>query len=87
MPITISARKKVRQDKKRREINLKSLNLLKRVLKKARKKPSLTNVQEAGSVIARVAKKRLIHKNKASRLKSQLAKKVISQKSLKKTKK
>ncbi|MCL5095912.1 MAG: 30S ribosomal protein S20 [Patescibacteria group bacterium] len=87
MPITISARKKVRQDKKRREINLKSLNLLKRVLKKARKKPSLANVQEAGSVIDRVAKKRLIHKNKASRLKSQLAKKVISQKSLKKTKK
>lgn len=77
----------MRQDKKRREINLKSLNLLKRVLKKARKKPSLVNVQEAGSVIDRVAKKRLIHKNKASRLKSQLAKKVISQKPLKKAKK
>lgn len=76
MPVTKSARKKMRQDKKRRLTNLKVINKLKRALKEARKKPTEENLKMAVSIIDQVAKKKIIHKNKAARLKSRLAKKV-----------
>lgn len=81
MPITMSARKKVRQDKRRRIINLRVLNELKEVLKKTRKNPSPGNLQAAFSIIDQAAKKQIIHQNKAARLKSRLAKKIITKKS------
>lgn len=80
----------MRQDKRRRIINLKNLNKLKVVLKKAREKPTLENVRTAASVIAQAAKKKIIHGNKADRLKSRLAnlaKKTVSRKAEKPVKK
>lgn len=77
MPIIASAKKKMRQDKKRRLTNLKTLIALKKILTKARKKPSLENIKAASSIIDQAAKKKIIHKNKAARLKSRLARKEV----------
>ena len=85
MPITISAKKKMRQDKKRRLVNLRGLSKLEKTLSKARKSPSAENVRQAYSVISRTAKKKLIHRNKADRLKSRLAKRLSLAKPRKKT--
>ena len=80
MPIIKSAKKKVRQDKKRRIVNLKNFDKYKTALSLARKKPTLTNIKAAESLIDQAAKKKIIHKNKASRLISRLTKKMGSDK-------
>lgn len=74
MPITKSAKKKVRQDEKRRKTNLKIRKRVVSALKKARENPSEENVRQATSVFDRAAKKKIIHRNKAARLKSKLLK-------------
>lgn len=74
MPITKSARKKMRQDKKRREVRKKKMALLKKTIsdiKKTKDKKSLAKVM---SLIDKAAKIHLIHKNKAARIKSRLTK-------------
>lgn len=74
MPIIRSAIKKVRKDKlrtarnKKRELNLKSL------IKKARTGKSAKDLQAVYSALDKAVKVNLIHKNKASRLKSRLSK-------------
>jgi len=78
MPIIKSAKKKMRQDRKRRSVNLKTLTSLKKALADARKKPSVDSLKKASSIIDQGVKKGIIHKNKASRLKSRLAKKLVS---------
>ena len=54
MPIIKSAKKKLKQDK-------------------AKKEPKANNLKKAYSLLDKAAKRKIIHKNKASRLKSQLA--------------
>ncbi len=74
MPIIKSAIKKVRKDKtrtarnKKRELNLKSL------VKKARVSKTAKDLQAAFSALDKAAKVKLIHPNKAARLKSRLSK-------------
>lgn len=88
MPITPSARKKMRQDKKRRLVNLRVLGRFKRILSVTRKNPTSENIQKANSIIDQVAKKEIIHKNKAARLKSRLIKllkKITPEKPMKKS--
>ena len=74
MPILKSAIKKVRKDKlrtvrnKKRELELKSL------IKKVRKDHSKENLKAVFSALDKAVKVNLIHKNKASRLKSRLSK-------------
>lgn len=80
MPVIKSAQKKLRKDKKRRQSNKKFEDLLKVSLKKALKKPTLENVKVAIKIIDKAASKNIIHKNKAARLKSKLAKLAISKK-------
>lgn len=82
MPVTKSAKKKLRQDKKRRERNKKLINLFKNLIKKAKKQPSEKAIRAAVGALDKAAKRNVIHKNKAARLKSSIAKLV-----LKKTKK
>lgn len=65
----------MRQDKKRWLTNLKTTTVLKRAILLARLKPSVESIKKASSLIDQAAKKRIIHKNKAARLKSRLAKK------------
>ncbi len=74
MPVIKSAKKKLRQDKKREENNNKLRLLFKKVIKTARKTPNKLNISKATRVVDKLAKKNLIHKNKAARLKSGLSK-------------
>lgn len=72
MPVIKSAKKKQRQDKKRTLQNAKVRNLLKTLLKKAKKNPSAKIITEAVTVADKAAKNNIIHKNKASHIKSKL---------------
>lgn len=75
MPIIKSAIKKVRKDKlrtarnKKRELNLKSL------IKKSRISKSSKDLKSVISALDKAAKVKLIHPNKAARLKSRLSSK------------
>lgn len=79
MPAIKSAKKKLRVDKKRQSANKKMAALINITIEKAEKKPTPKSVQEAFSVIDKGVKKKIIHKNKAARLKSRLSK-LISKK-------
>ena len=79
MPAIKSARKKLRADKKRTSANKKMEALINVSIKKTKRKPIPKNIQEAFSAIDKGVKKNIIHKNKASRLKSRLSK-LISKK-------
>ena len=74
MPIIHSAKKKMRADIGRRAVNLRIKRKYKNAVKEAREKPSVDRLNKAYSELDMAAKKRVIHKNKASRLKSRLAK-------------
>lgn len=71
MPIIKSAKKKLRQDKVRKSLN----RVIRSTFKKAIKKSSGTkkDIATAYSKIDKAAKKRVIHKKKAARLKSRIA--------------
>ena len=75
MPVIKSAKKKLRQDKKRTLANKKIRELLKKTVKLAVNKLDEKSMREAVSVIDKAVKKNIIHRNKAAHLKSQLAKK------------
>lgn len=72
MPIIKSAIKKVRKDKLRTARNKKRENNFKSLLKKARNSKTPKDIQAAFSALDKAAKVKLIHPNKASRLKSRL---------------
>lgn len=74
MPVIKSAEKKLRADKKREKNNNEWRNLLKKLLKTARKTHTREDISKATKIIDKMAKKNLIHKNKAARLKSGLSK-------------
>jgi small subunit ribosomal protein S20 len=75
MPITKSAIKALKQSEKKRKHNLSKKRTLKSVLKDTEK---VKDMPKAQSVIDKTAKTGLIHKNKANRLKSRLAKQFAS---------
>lgn len=74
MPILKSAIKKLKQDKKRTGVNKVYRENLRRALKQARKEKTAKTVKLAYSALDKAAKKKVIHKNKAARLKSRLMK-------------
>lgn len=74
MPVIKSARKKLRQDRKREKANLHFENVLKQALSAAKKLPSEESIRAAFKAADKAAKKHIIHKNKAARIKSALAK-------------
>jgi small subunit ribosomal protein S20 len=78
MPIIKSAKKKLRVDKRRTKVNRVYRNKLKDALKEAREKKTKKSLQETYRVIDRAAKKKVIHKNKAARIKSRLVKQIKS---------
>lgn len=86
MPIIAGAKKKLRQDIKRAEQNRLIETAFKKVLRDARKYPKPELLQKAYSALDMAAKKHVIHKNKANRLKSRLAKR-LPQKSKEQSKK
>lgn len=74
MPVTKSAKKKLRVDRRRRAVNLPVISRMKTAIKKARINPSLEAVRQAYSAIDKAKKKKIIKANKAARLKSRLMK-------------
>lgn len=85
MPRIKSAKKKMRQDIKRTKRNdgyRKSIEKIIKIAKKATGKTKET-LKKAFSTIDKAAKKKIIHKNKAARLKAQVSK-LINQKKTKK---
>lgn len=78
MPIIRSAIKKVRKDKTRTTLNKKREKNLKDLIKKARTSKGAKDLQAVFSALDKAAKVKLIHPNKASRLKSRLSKGVKS---------
>jgi len=77
MPIIKSAKKKLRQDKKRQLDNKKIKNTYKSVLKAAKEKPTPKAIEQAFSAIDKAAKKGIIHENKAARLKASVSKATV----------
>lgn len=84
MPVTKSARKKLRQDKVRTQKNKKVENLFKSAVKKAQKSKTEKAVRDAIKLVDKAEKKNIIHKNKAARLKSKLSR--LIRKKVRKTK-
>ncbi|EKD64522.1 MAG: hypothetical protein ACD_50C00352G0002 [uncultured bacterium] len=74
MPVIKSAKKKLRQDRKRTALNKKFEDLFRKLIKQAEKNSTEANIRKAVVAIDKAAKKDIIHKNKASRLKSNLSK-------------
>lgn len=74
MPAIKSAKKKLRQDKKRQLSNLKIKDALKAAIKAAKANPSDKTVKEAFSAADKAAKHFIVHKNKAARIKASLSK-------------
>ena len=74
MPITKRAVKKLRHDRKR-TVQVKRIHAsLQKLVKSMRKKPTQTGLTKAFAALDKAAKTHTIHKNKAARLKSRLAK-------------
>ncbi len=74
MPVIDSSRKALRRDNRRTAINKPIRSRMKRLIREAQSDPNKDNLSLAYSAIDRAAKKKVIHKNAASRLKSGLAK-------------
>jgi small subunit ribosomal protein S20 len=73
MPVTKSAKKALRRDRRRAVINQKTRQAYKEAVRMMRRQPSAENLVKAYSELDKAAKKKVIHKNKAARLKSRLA--------------
>ena len=83
MPITTSAQKTLRQNKKRHARNIKQSRSLKNEIKSLKKLAAAKDKKGAGETLSKVykaldkaAKTNLIKKNTASRLKSRLTKSI-----------
>ena len=74
MPVTKSAKKKLRKDTKREKANQKLHLSLKKALKKSKSNLSAKNLADVTKIIDKAAKKNIIHRNKAARIKSKLSK-------------
>lgn len=86
MPVIKSAKKKLRQDKKRSVRNRKIENLLSKLIKKAKKNSSEKTVKEAIKIADKAVKKHIIHSNKAARIKSTMSKLLTGKKTSKTSK-
>lgn len=85
MPIIASAKKKMRKDKKRESHNEAIKNKLKGFIKSARRTPTPKILQELQSALDKAVKTKLIHANRAARLKSRLSKGISGSGTVKKS--
>lgn len=72
MPIIFSAKKRLRQSIKRTARNQAIQSKLKTLTKKALSEPTKENIRLSVQTIDKAAKRKVIHANKASRLKSRV---------------
>ncbi|HEX9008443.1 MAG TPA: 30S ribosomal protein S20 [Patescibacteria group bacterium] len=78
MPITKSAIKKLRADKKKAAYNKATRTKAKSAVDALRAEPTKDNLSMAFSMIDKAAKKGVIKKGKADRMKARLSKKVTA---------
>jgi len=83
MPVTKSAKKTLRKDRRRAVINKLRKKITKQAIKVFKKTLSEKDFKKAVSLVDRLAKNKVINKNKAARLKSRLAKILTTEKSKK----
>ena len=74
MPLLKSSKKKMRRDKRRTAQNDLKKQVLKSMVKTMRRMPDADNLKQVFSNLDKNAKTKLIHPNKAARLKSRLSK-------------
>ena len=74
MPITTSAIRKLRADKRKRAQNSKTRTGLREAVARMRRKPTAKNLQAVFQKADRAAKTKVVARNKAARLKSRLSK-------------
>lgn len=74
MPVIKSAKKKLKQDRKREKLNSKVKESYRTAVKEAQKGKSFEKVKLAVKLVDKASKKGIIHKNKAARIKSRLSK-------------
>jgi small subunit ribosomal protein S20 len=74
MPVTKTAKRALRSSKKKTLVNTLIKSRLESAIRIAKKQRSAAKIREAVSLADRAAKKGLIHKNKAARIKKLLAK-------------
>ena len=73
MPVTVGALRKLRADQRKAAINLRVRKALKEAVSVMRKKPTEKNLKDLSSKADKAVKSKVIHKNKAARLKSRLS--------------
>ncbi|MFH1088603.1 MAG: 30S ribosomal protein S20 [Patescibacteria group bacterium] len=78
MPVTNSAKKKMRADARKRVTNLRQKVSVKKATKSALLTPTPESLSSAQKALDKAVKTHVIHRNKAARLKSRLAKKQTS---------
>ncbi|MGA2910404.1 MAG: 30S ribosomal protein S20 [Candidatus Microgenomates bacterium] len=86
MPVTTTAKRALRSSKNKEFVNKLILKKLEVAVRIAKRSKGTEKILAAVSMADRAAKKKVIHKNKAARIKSQLAKLLpkISKKATKK---
>lgn len=80
MPISKTAKRALRASKKKTIINKVITSNLEKTIRQARKGKTPQTIRKAISLADRAAKKKIIHKNKAARIKSSLSKLLIKTK-------
>jgi len=78
MPVTKTAKRALRSSRKKAEVNKSILKKMEIAIRLAKKTLKETDITKAISLVDKAAKKKVIHKNKASRAKSTLSKLIKS---------
>ena len=74
MPVTKTAKRAYRGSRNKQSVNKVIISGLEVAVRRAQKSKSEKDVSKATSLIDRAVKKKVIHKNKAARMKSQISK-------------
>lgn len=74
MPVTKTAKRALRGSRAKEVVNKLTISKLETAVRQARNTKSAEKILKAVSLADRAAKRKVIHKNKAARIKSQLSK-------------
>lgn len=74
MPVTKTAKRALRSSKQKESINKLTISKLEASIRVATKSKTTDKIRKAMSLADRAAKRKIIHKNKSARIKSQLSK-------------
>ena len=74
MPVTKTAKRALRSSKQKESVNKLTISKLEASIRVATKGKTAERIHKAMSLADRAAKRKIIHKNKSARIKSQLSK-------------